>query len=144
MESDPVLRNNAWYESNDIPWFDTSVPAIQQMTAAVTKYYPGMVNKPFVWSGGSNVYQWASGILLSDAVKAGGLTASGTPSAAEIVTGLNSLKGDTLQGLSPPLTFVAGQPHTVDCWFTFKVENGVPSMANNSQMTCKNGQISAP
>jgi branched-chain amino acid transport system substrate-binding protein len=48
------------------------------------------------------------------AVKAGGLTPSTTPSPGEIVTGLQSLKGDTLDGWSPPLTFAAGQPHKTD------------------------------
>ncbi len=62
--------------------------------------------------------------------------------AAEIVTGLESLKGDTLDGWAPPPTFPAGKPHPIDCWFTGKVENGVPSVANNGQVTCQHGSTS--
>ena len=52
---------------------------------------------------------------------------------------LNSLKGDNLQGLTVPLTFTAGQPHNVSCWFTTRVQNGTPSLVNNGQTTCLNG-----
>jgi branched-chain amino acid transport system substrate-binding protein len=44
--------------------------------------------------------------------------------------------------MAPPLTFTAGQPHTIDCWFTGKVINGTPSMVNNGQVTCSNGTSS--
>ena len=27
------------------------------------------------------------------------------------------MNGDTLGGLAPPLTFTAGKPHPVDCWY---------------------------
>lgn len=136
------IKQNSWYESNDLPFFVTTNPAIRAMDAAVNKYYPGLVNKPILWSGATSDEVWASGLLLMDAVKAGGLGSGATPSAAEIVKGLESLKGDTLQGLAPPLTFVAGQPHPVHCWFTFRVQNGVPAMVNGSQVTCANGSSS--
>jgi hypothetical protein len=42
-----------------------------------------------------NHFSWPSGLLLEDAIKAGGLAARATPSAAEIVTGSESLKADT-------------------------------------------------
>jgi branched-chain amino acid transport system substrate-binding protein len=132
------VKDNSWYESNDLPFFVTSNAAIQAMDAAVNKYYPGLVNKPILWSGVTSNEVWASGLLLMDAVKAGGLGSGDTPSAAEIVKGLESLKGDTLQGLAPPLTFVAGQPNPVHCWFTFRVQNGVPSMVNGGNVTCAN------
>jgi branched-chain amino acid transport system substrate-binding protein len=142
MLTTPGVKDNSWYESNNLPFFDSSNPQIQAMDAAVNKYYPGLVNKPILWSGDTSSEVWASGLLLMDAVKAGGLGPSDTPSAAEIVKGLQSLKGDTLQGLAPPLTFVAGQPNPVHCWFTFRVQNGVPSMVNGGQVTCANGSSS--
>ena len=74
--------------------------------------------------------------MLADAIKAGGLEANATPSSAEVVKGLESLKGDTLDGLSPPLTFTPGQPHPVDCWFTARLRNGVESLGNNGKLTC--------
>ncbi len=135
-----AISKNLWAEFNDIPWY-ANIPAVQAMNAAVEKYYPGLLNNTATWNELA-AYSWPSGILLEDAVKAGGLTASDTPSAAEIVKGLESLHGDTLQGMAPPLTFAAGKPHPVDCWFTSKIVNGVKTIVNNGQVSCENGASS--
>ena len=111
------------------------------MNAAVEKYYPGLVENKTVWSE-AGVLSWTSGLLLDDAIKAGGLTATDTPSSAEVVKGLESLHGDTLQGMAPPLTFAAGQPHINNCWFTTRVLNGAPQVLNNGQVTCEKGSSS--
>lgn len=137
MTTTPGVMSNSWYESDDLPFF-ADTPAVNAMNAAVDKYYPGLRSSKY-WTGGVSVEPWASGILLADAVKAGGIGPSDTPTSAAIVKGLESLKGDNLQGTAPPLTFAAGKPHPVDCWFTFQVKNGTPSMTNNSKVTCKNG-----
>ncbi len=140
MTSTPGIKTNSWYEANDLPFFANN-PAVNAMNAAVNKYEPGTSSSQF-WSGGASVEPWASGLLLEDAVKAGGIGPSATPTAAAIVNGLQSLKGDTLQGTAPPLTFIAGHPHPVDCWFTFQVKNGVPAMSNGSKPTCETGSAS--
>jgi branched-chain amino acid transport system substrate-binding protein len=131
----PGVMRDLWGEYNNIPFF-ASTPAVQTMNAAVDKYYPGLRSNATYWTE-LDVGGWASGLLLEDAVKAGGVTASDTPSAAEIVSGLDSLKGDTLEGMSPSLTFAAGQMHTIDCWFTARVQNGVPSVVNGGKLTCE-------
>ena len=136
------IKSSSWYESNDLPFTQTDNPQIQAMDAAVNKYYPGLVNKPVSWTGGTATEPWAAGLLLEDAVKGGGLTSSDTPSSAEIVQGLASLKGDTLSGLAPPLTFAAGKAHPVDCWFTYRVQNGAVSLTNGGKLTCSNGASS--
>lgn len=133
-------KKNLWSEYGTLPFF-AHTPAIEAMNNAVDKYYPRLRNNPNVWYQGAAL-GWPSGILLEDAVKAGGLGASDTPSAAEIVKGLESLKGDTLEGLAPPLTFPAGQPHPIHCWFTARVHNGVTHLMNNGQVTCENGSAS--
>jgi hypothetical protein len=114
MFSAAGIKDSSWYNSGNLPCWDKQA-AVQPMNAAVNKYYPGLINKPAVWTGESTVSTWAAGLLMADAVKAGGLTATGTPSAAEITQGLESLKGDTLEGLAPSrrvnLTpFTAGSP----------------------------------
>jgi branched-chain amino acid transport system substrate-binding protein len=136
-----AISKNLWAEFNDIPFY-ANTPAVQAMNAAVDKYYPGLRTNPLTWNELAS-YSWPSGILLEDAVKAGGLTASDTPSAAEIVKGLESLHGDTLQGMAPPLSFPAGQPHPINCWFTSKIVNGVKTVVNNGQVTCQNGSSSS-
>ena len=133
----PGLKNTLWLESPAIP-FVASTPAVQAANAAMDKYYPGVRenNNLFVEDAFT---LWTSGVLLVDAVKAGGLTASATPTAAEVTTGLAALKGDTLDGMAPPLTFTPGKPHTVDCWFTARVQGGVTSVQDNGQVTCEQG-----
>ena len=135
-----AISKNLWADFNDVPFY-ANIPAVSAMNAAVDKYYPGLRQSALEWNELA-AYSWPSGILLEDAVKAGGLTASDTPSSAEIVKGLESLHGDTLQGMAPPLTFAAGQPHPINCWFTSKIVNGVKSLVNNGQVTCQNGSSS--
>ena len=75
---------------------------------------------------------------LQDAAKAGGLGANGsTPTSAQLTTGLQSLKGDTLDGLAPPLTFPAGQAHPVHCWFESAMHNGAFSLPDGTATTCE-------
>ncbi len=133
--SSPGIEKNLWSEYSNLPfWVNT--PAVQAMNAALDKYYPGLRTNTNLFSE-TSAESWPAGLLLADAVKGGNLSASGTPSSAEIVAGLESLHGDTLDGWSPPLTFAAGQPHSIDCWFVGHVSNGTPSLADNGKATCK-------
>lgn len=141
MPTSVGIMDNSWYSSSDLPFF-VSNPAITAMNAAMNKYYPGVVGKAQLWTGVSSDQVWASGLLLADAVKAGGLKATATPSAAEITNGLAALKDDTLDGLAPPLTFVLGKAHPVDCWFTFRLKDGTPLMANDGKVSCESAAAS--
>ncbi len=132
MFTAPGLRN-LWFESPNIPYFATT-PAVQTMNAALDKYYPGLRENATLYIG-TDLTAWVSGMLLEDAIKAGGLTAGDTPSTTEVVHGLESLHGDTVQGMAPALTFAAGQPHPVPCWFPARLQNGVPAASNN-QVVC--------
>jgi branched-chain amino acid transport system substrate-binding protein len=136
LANSPGIKDNLWDEFNTMPFF-AKAPEVQAMNTALDKYYPGLRENQTTFSELA-AQAWVSGLLLADAVKAGGLSPNETPSAQEITKGLTSLHGDTLDGWSPPLTFTAGQPHHVDCWFTAKIQNGVPSLANNGQTTCEN------
>jgi branched-chain amino acid transport system substrate-binding protein len=136
----PGFKNSLWIQSANVPFF-SNVPAVQTMNAAMDKYYPGVRENPNLWFE-NGLATWASGKLLQDAIMAGGLTAGDTPSAAEVVKGLTSLKGDTLGGLAPPLSFTAGAPHHIDCWFAARVQNGAASVVNNGQVACENGSSS--
>jgi branched-chain amino acid transport system substrate-binding protein len=139
LETAPGIEENLWAPFGTLPYFDNT-PAVQTMNAAVDKYYPGLRTSAN-WNEIA-AESWASGLLLDDALKGGGLTSSATPSPAEITAGLQSLKGDTLDGWAPPLTFAAGQPHPVTCWFTVHESNGVPALVNNGQASCESGTSS--
>ncbi len=136
----PGLSDTLWSEFGSLPFF-ANTPAVQTANAAIDKYYPGVRENATLYSQ-QDFMSWASGMLLVDAIKAGGLTSSGSPTAAEVVKGLESLHGDTVDGLTPPLTFEAGQPHNVDCWFTARVQGGTPSLVNNSAVSCQSGSSS--
>jgi branched-chain amino acid transport system substrate-binding protein len=125
----------AWLWSDLVPYF-VNTSGINAMNAAVNKYYPGLLTNTTLWTE-AGLYGWASGLLLEDAVKAGGLSASSTPSAAEITNGLHSLKGDNLNGFYAPLTFTPRQPNPQSCFFTLQVQNGKEISENNNQTTCE-------
>ena len=65
---------------------------------------------------------WAGGMLFAAAAKAGNLGSN--PTSAELISGLYALPhGDTLGGLTPPLTYQKGKATTVVCWFYAKIQN---------------------
>jgi hypothetical protein len=59
---------------------------------------------------------WMSGKLFQAAVAAAHVRVGAAPTAAEVLKGLDSLHGETLDVLAPPLTFTTGKPHPVGCW----------------------------
>lgn len=118
----------------EYPYWGKSA-GMQAMMDALNKYAPGFVSSSAF--NQSTVEGWASALLLQAAVKAGGLTAGATPSSGEVVQGLESLNGETLGGVTVPLTFPSGKPHPIDCWFTGRMQNSVPSLTNGGQTTCK-------
>jgi branched-chain amino acid transport system substrate-binding protein len=140
LATTPGLERDLWQWYNNLPYW-VNTPSTQEMKTAVEKYYPSLQKDPLLWTNLAAA-SWPSGILLEDAVKAGGLGPSDTPSASEIVKGLTSLKGDTLQGWYSPLTFTPGQPHPANCWFTARVQNSTPALLNNGKVTCQTGPSS--
>jgi branched-chain amino acid transport system substrate-binding protein len=102
---------------NNLPAFDTSNAAVQTMTTALNHYVPGTTSSPNYSPGITTV--WAGGLLLSAATQG----ISGTPTAAKITQGLFALKGETLGGISPPLTFHKGKATTIGCWFYMGVKD---------------------
>jgi branched-chain amino acid transport system substrate-binding protein len=136
MVTSPGISKNNYITFADYPFLvNTSVT--KAFDAAVDKYYPGLRNQTTTFLG-STGQTWVAGLLLEAAVKAGGLTASGTPSASEITAGLQSLKAETLDGWSSPLTFTPNQANPVNCWFTSHIQNGTATVINNGKATCLN------
>jgi branched-chain amino acid transport system substrate-binding protein len=129
------LKDNLVGPSPNVPFYATSAQ-LTAMNAALDKYYPGL-RKASTYNEFA-MGAWPSGLLFADAAKAGGLGANGTaPTSAELVKGLTSLKGDTLGGMAPSLTFAPGAAHPVDCWFTFALKNGKFSLPNGTNTTCE-------
>ena len=98
------------------PWFDASHPAIAQMHQAMKQYTPR------AQADNEAGLAWSSAVLFERAAT-GRLSAK--PTSAEILDGLWSLKGETLGGLTYPLTFVKGQNAEVkSCWWLARIANG--------------------
>lgn len=140
MAATPGLKDNLWVTFAIRPFF-TDHPAVQKMNRAIDKYYPKLRKNPIAWSG-IPAEAWTAGVLIEKAVEASRAGASADITAALVRKGLNSLHEETLDGLSPPLTFTAGKPHPVNCWFTARVKSGKPMLANTGKLTCKNGTTS--
>jgi branched-chain amino acid transport system substrate-binding protein len=96
------------------PWVDSYTQGQQDFQAAMKQYAPGATLT------GSSSLGWAAAELMTAASK----NVTATPTTAEILQGLWSIKNDTLGGLTPPLTFTAHAPTaTVKCYYVMTIEN---------------------
>jgi branched-chain amino acid transport system substrate-binding protein len=116
----PGLSNNLLAFEPQIPFNVTNTPGTKAMISAFKKYQPKLISDPNY--NGEVDEAWVSGLLLAAAVQAGGPGA--TVTSAEILKGLHTMKGETLGGMAPPLTFKAGKANTTDCWFWMTTSNG--------------------
>jgi branched-chain amino acid transport system substrate-binding protein len=130
----PGLDNHLWADFPVIPYF-VDTPAVQAMNTAVDKYVPGLRSNAADWSQFS-LQAWSGLLLLKQAVTAAGVKAGDDVSSATIIKGLDMTSNQSLGGFTPPLTFTAGQPNPVDCWYTGRVENGKPVVVNGGKYTC--------
>ncbi len=109
----------AVFASDAFPFTATSGPAAIYH-AALEKYEPSVLNpKTFTQNDADS---WASGELFEAAAKAGHL--GNNPTRAQLIAGLYKLKGDTLGGLTPPLTFNKNKANSVSCIDIVDVDNG--------------------
>lgn len=134
--STPGIKDNLVGPSPNVPYY-ANTPGIQAMNQALDKYYPGLRENANAYTEVA-MEAWPSGLLFQDAAKAGGLGANGgDPTSAQLVQGLDSFHGDTLQGMANPLTFKAGQPNPDHCWFNFSLKNGTFGLPNGTNTTCE-------
>ena len=120
FQKTPGLDNNLLAFEPQIPFNVTNTPGTKAMVSAFKKYEPGLTSNPNY--NGEVVEAWTSGLLLAAGIENG--KPGPTITSTEIVKGLHSLKGETLGGMSPPLTYHAGKPNTTDCWFWMTTHNG--------------------
>jgi branched-chain amino acid transport system substrate-binding protein len=121
--------NNTYAVEIDAPWFDSSTPATKAYQVAIAKYAPSLGQE----DGPEANYQWVAGQLFDAAVQASG---SGTVTSASVKQGLYALKGETLGGLTQPLTFTKGQTPMFNCWFTMAVIGEKFALPNGLTTEC--------
>ena len=112
--------NGAIGNTQDVPWFDDSIPATKAMQAAISQYSPSVLTSASY--GATATIGWAAGTVFATVAKTAGLTPSS--SQAQIVAALDTVKNETFGGITPPLTFTAGKPTQVACSFVAGISNG--------------------
>jgi branched-chain amino acid transport system substrate-binding protein len=112
--------NGAVGNTQDVPWFDDSIPATKAMQAAISKYSPSVLTSSSF--GATATIGWAAGTVFATVAKSAGLTPSSSQTA--IIAALDTVKNDTFGGITPPLTYTAGKPAQVPCSFVVGISNG--------------------
>jgi branched-chain amino acid transport system substrate-binding protein len=103
------------------PFADTSIPATKAFHSAIAKYAPKLVGPNF---GTVNAAAWAAGEEVVVAAQLGGAAKSNSVTAAQIVKGLHSFHGNTVNGLMPPITYgttAATVNSSIRCMFELSV-----------------------
>jgi branched-chain amino acid transport system substrate-binding protein len=114
----------------DFPFIDNSNAATMKFHSVLAKYGPsGLETK---YGPGLNI-PWVAMELFAAAAKAGG---SGAVTSASIKKGLYTMKGETLGGLAPPLTFKPGQTNLQNCYFVLGISNGKFTSPNGLKTAC--------
>ena len=119
--------SGALVQLNDFPW---TVPgsAVQEFRDAYKTYAPNDPLTPNASQG------WASAVVFAAAAAHVGAT----PTSAQILAGLWSMRNATFGGLTPPLTFAKGRaaPHS-KCSFLMQVQAGKLAAPAGLKTVCR-------
>jgi branched-chain amino acid transport system substrate-binding protein len=119
--------SDALVQLNDFPW-TVSNPAVQEFRDAYKAYAPNDPLTPNASQG------WASAVVFAQAAA----HVSATPTSAEILAGLWSMRDATFGGLTPPLTFVRNKPAPdARCSFAMQVQHGVMQAPFGLKTVCR-------
>jgi branched-chain amino acid transport system substrate-binding protein len=118
----------------DVPFFLNDTPGTKLMNASFHKYASSILASPNY--GEQDTEMWVSGLLFQEAAKKSDAGTHGPITSAQIVAGLHEIANDTLGGMAPPLTFKAGQPNPVHCWFYVGIEDGHFTAPNGATPSC--------
>ncbi len=120
----------------DFPFIDSSVPNSKAFQDALAHYAPNLGDQ----NGPTASYSWAAGLLFQKAVES---APAGPVTADTVKNGLYSLKGETLGGIVPPLTFTRGNSGAaqVNCYFTMGIDGGKFTEPNGLKTECAPGEL---
>lgn len=104
--ADPGIRRNTVLSSTmNAPWMLSDTPGQRAYQAAMKRFAPSVA------LDAGSIMTWSAGKLAEAAVQrmpAGARMAA--IGSADLLAALGRIKGETLDGLAPPLTFEAGKP----------------------------------
>jgi branched-chain amino acid transport system substrate-binding protein len=113
--------------SQVFPFMVDNTPATALFHRVAQQYDPGRRLSV------ASAVSWSAGQLLARA--AAGVGAQ--PTSQDILDGLWKLHGETLDGLTPPLTYVKNQPSPpVQCYFLIEIRGGRFSSASGDTYAC--------
>ncbi len=114
-----------------LPFTDTTTPGGKAYQALLARYLPELDDS----NGPASLYAFAAGRLFEKAARSAATAGSGI-TAGSLKTALYGLRGETLDGLTPPLTFTQGKATLVNCYFTMGIDGGKFTQPNGSKTTC--------
>ena len=126
LEGNPDLEG-FFTASQVFPFMVGNTPATALFHRAAAQYDPGLHLSV------ASAVAWAAGQLLAKA--AAGVGAQ--PTSQDLLDGLWKLHGETLDGLTPPLTYVRNQPSPpVQCYFLIEIKGGRYSSPSGDTYAC--------
>jgi len=114
---------------SNFPFFDTSTPGTKAYNDLRKEY--GLTGKEL--SGASGTYVYAGAELFEAAVKGVG---EAEVTRASLKKALYAMKGETLDGVAPPLTFNPDGPTLVNCFVVSTLKNGEWSAPDGLKYRC--------
>ena len=139
LPSDPVFNGLEVIDAM-FPFFDSSTQATQQFQSVMKKYAPSLGTAALPMNP-AVTQAYASGLMFEAAIKASGAS---TVTPESIKDGLYSFKGETLGGLTVPLSFTKGKPSPHNCYFTYAIKNGKYVEPNGLKYTCVPDKVIDP
>ncbi|MGP0032695.1 MAG: ABC transporter substrate-binding protein [Acidimicrobiales bacterium] len=112
---------------SDFPWVDADTPAQATYQQAMKTYDPSLPGSA------TTAAEWAAGMLAVAADQDLGAT----PTSAQFLQGLWSIKNNNLGGLAPPLTFTQNADATPsNCYWEMILQNGQFVDPNHGNYQC--------
>ena len=136
LTSEPAFNGVTWADAFT-PFFEDDTPATEAFHHALAKYEP-TVGSSAVPLNPIGIAAWESGQLFAAAIKASGATSKTAITSALVKKGLYAIKGTTLGGLTPPLTYTPGKATAFNCYYSYSIQNGKFVVAPGPQPVCAN------
>lgn len=129
---DPLLRRNGVISVNiTAPWMLEDTPGQRAYRAAMGTYAP---SAPL---DSGSILAWTSGKLFEKAL---GEKEIGEPTSTGVVAAMGRIRAETLEGLTPPLSFRPGQPAVeTPCLYYTRLDEKGWSAPRGSKPVCRKG-----
>lgn len=116
-ETDPAFNGAEIIDFLATPFWSTATPAGQAYRSMLAKYTQGIVGTELDQTYPESA--WTLGQLISTA----SARVKGALSGSALKTALYTFKGETLGGLTQPLTYTPNQPTDLSCYFSWEISN---------------------